>query len=254
MGWQIVRHGLTLVLRNPGSALRASLVPVVLHFAVVKWLLPAVAERMALRWAPSGLDEPAAALVIGGIARLVAPLFLATLAWIAVAWHRHVLLGEPPGVLPRFRPGLIGRYVGRSLLVILLTMGTLAGLVLPVFTVVPARPHAGLAFPIQLLLLVARIVLLHVSRRLGLTLPASALRRPIGFEAAWRASRRDDMSVWPAATIALALLAASRGVDQLTSPLGQAISIAVIWLAPLLGVSLLTALDGHLVERRPLTP
>jgi hypothetical protein len=43
-------------------------------------------------------------------------------------------------------------------------------------------------------------------------------------------------------------------VDQLTSPLGQAISIAVIWLAPLLGVSLLTALDGHLVERRPLTP
>ncbi len=92
----LIFHAIRLILRDPKTALRITLLPYLLA-----QLLPALLHSAAAPSAPTGLSS-----------RLAADLaLLAGMAWRAVAWHRFILIQETGLPLPPTSPGRVAAYL-----------------------------------------------------------------------------------------------------------------------------------------------
>ncbi len=103
MGGQIVVHAFRLVFRNLSDALKVSVGPYLIGLVVAALAMMALGGSPAA-WLSGNVDmmagDPMAAAGLG-FASLVAMLVMLFISsWVAVAWHRFVLLEEYPGVLP----------------------------------------------------------------------------------------------------------------------------------------------------------
>ncbi|MBE9635957.1 hypothetical protein [Salipiger mangrovisoli] len=242
-GWRIFLHSLRMVIDNIGTALRVSLV----------LYLVQVASQIATYLHPSDTGADGMPVPMIGVPAL-ALMVLAVLAslWIAVAWHRFVLTGEEPrGWLPQWHGGEILGYFGRSILI---------GLVIFLGMMVSAIPVAlvGAAVPGLAPILVFGLVGLggYLFFRLGLILPAAALGEKLTLKQAWRATSDDDGAV---VTLALLVIGGSLLVelpalidDSAGSIVNLVYGLVINWFATMIGISVLTSLYGHFVEKRPL--
>jgi hypothetical protein len=250
MGWQLLRQGAALIIRDWRSALRVSVGPFLILIAISLWALPALGRAITTGLPPEQLQGGAGAarLLILQIVHLLGS--FAVLAWIAVAWHRSVLLGEQPSLLPTPPRHLVRRYLGRFLLIALapalIVLASLASVVL----LVPAH---GSSFPwASLAPILAYLLSVHVLLRLGVALPGTALARPLPLRDAWRVTGRHKGTLW-ALTGAMALLGVVNNLlGQATSWPGIVFGQVIAWATLMLGLSLLTALYGTLVEGRSL--
>lgn len=233
----ILQHAVALLGRNLGTALRLSIGPLVLV-----WMLD-----LAVRGRSGG-----GALALDGAASWALGLLQALiLAWLAVAWHRFVLLEEAPvGLLPRLHgPETLTYAMWTFLAQVALALFAMTG------GRALAEAAAALPWPGGLALALAIAVgFAWTGLRLGLVLPAAALGRRLDLAEAWRLSAPAAGRLWgvAAAVMAAGMLGPWLALAWAPPLLHAALGLAVAWAGLMLGLCLLTTLYGHLVERRSL--
>ncbi|EIE50081.1 hypothetical protein AL036_01950 [Salipiger aestuarii] len=241
MGWKLFLHSIRMVVDNLGVALRLSAVLYVAQEILFTTLIGTSAGQTA----PSsgGLPE----ILIALLTLVVTVLFS---LWIAVGWHRFVLIGErPAGFAPRWHGSEIGAYLWRSLglgLMLGLLFGVLAGLALGV---TQAVPQLGGVIAFGLVGLAS-----YVFFRLGLVLPAAAVAHPLTLRDSWEATRSSDNALLVLALIVMGgrlLIEIPAMIDGDSSgPVSLIYSVVINWFVTMFGVSLLTTLYGHFIEGR----
>ncbi len=170
--------------------------------------------------------------------------------WVAVSWHRFVLLEEyPNGVLPKFHGGLMLVYFGYGILLgIVVGLGTIA-----------LGALVGLALFTVPVLMIAGIIIVSVAGawafyRLSPILPACAIGNRLGMKEAWAATKPHSGAILGAMVIFVvsifALAFAGAAVATVIPFLGGVMLLAFNWLYILLGISFLTTLYGVAVEGR----
>ena len=98
MGWDIVRHSFAMLFRNFGNALRISVGPILI--ALVAGFLILGVFGSNLDALPQDIEQGQLPPEIAFAVLLILLLFIFVSAWIAVAWHRFILLEDYPGLLP----------------------------------------------------------------------------------------------------------------------------------------------------------
>ena len=244
-GRQIFEHALRQVMNNLPAALRVSgalyLVQAVIGLLLGAQMMGAgMGGEMAMRGAAGGL--------LGGLISLAAGV------WIAVAWHRYVLLSEEPtAVLPPFMGAyfLKALLIGIALLVMAMILGMIAGVIVtPLFSM-----GAGV-IGLLVLSLVVQVPLIFLGLRMAAALPGAAIGVDHGFLAGWEATKDDWVSILQLAVImALAMWVVNLlgfFVFGRIPVLAQLWQLVIGWPVMMVGLSILTTLYGHYVQKRPL--
>jgi hypothetical protein len=245
-GWTIFLHSVRMVIGNFETAMRVSLVP----YAVHAILGAMVTMRMP---PPEALADPElfASALTGDLMLLALASTIASVVctvWIAVAWHRYVLIGEDStGWLPRWDGGNVLGYFGRSMLLGLVVVGAIVPLSLLVATL------GGVLGAFAMPLVVAGGVF-AVLYRFGLILPARAMGRDMALLESWNATRDTGGTI---ASLVLVTIAMTLLVQVPTVVSGNAQSLLSViysaitgWFVLMIGTSILTSLYGHYVEGR----
>lgn len=187
-------------------------------------------------------------------ALLVLLVALITGIWIAVAWHRFVLLGEVPTTpVPPFLGERMGAYFIKSLLIgiILIVVGMIIGVV-----VMPLMSRGGGLVAMLLISLLVQVPMIFLGLRMATGLPGTALGSDHPLMAGWQATAGEwrvilelavmmALAVWVINLISLLIFG---GVTMLA----QIWQIIVGWPIMMVGLSVLTTLYGHYIEKRPL--
>jgi hypothetical protein len=246
MGWDIVKHSFAMLWRNLGNALRISLGPlavaVLLSLAIIT-VLQVSAARLAFELASGAISTNVAFAVL-----LLAFLYVVVSAWIAVSWHRFILLEEYPGLLPAFAGSPVLPYVGKTLLLGLALMAAM----IPAVIVIALL--SGVFGPTSGLLSVVGIGLAlyfsYMWLRLGLVLPATAVGRPMGIGDSWRSTAPHANAILGTGALLILL---NTGVSLVSSILPATLvlglDVIVSWVTVMVGTSVLTTLYGVIVER-----
>lgn len=251
MSWQIVRHAFVMVFGNLSNALRISLGPMLIGVgaAIVATLL-----FSALGGGMMAVGQTLTILVI-------LPLLLFVFSWVAVAWHRFVLLEEYPGALPQISGRPIWPYVGKTLLLTMILIGIaipLFFILALVFGVNPMEMAAGGGAGGGVLAEIAvELLVSYLAMRLSLVLPAVSVGQPMGFIESWRVTRPVSGAI---VGVVLLLTGFNLIATLASAPLlgalpviGALVFMATTWITMMVGVSILTTLYGYLVEGRDLT-
>lgn len=249
-GWHIFVHAVRMVLNNIDVALRVSAVPygIVIIATLVIFFTTGI---NFLGVNPPTVGEShvhVTALFVMDI------LWIVTSVWLAVAWHRFVLLGEvPEGIVPRFRGGLIFKYIGVSLV-----LGLMALLILLAISMFGARVFAATSpkFGAMLAIPFGLFLVIPIIYRLSPVFPAIAIQKPISFGKAWIATSGQTGTL----VLAVVIFFVSSGVFYLPSLLGSQLnphidlvfSLVMDWLFTMFAISILTTLYIHYIEGRAL--
>lgn len=243
--WQIFTHSLRQVFGNMGAAVRVSLVP------FVGLIVVAMVLGGGMMLSMQGRMEQGMAGGMGGggivLMALMVVIYVAVFTMIAVNWHRFVLLNEPVGWLPKVRADRILAYFGTALVVGLITF------VVAMVIVVVAGALGSIGWLIGIPLFV---VVFALSLRLSAALPGAALGQGGGLSGSMAATT-GQMGTLIALTLiyfgASILCGIVVGLLSLIPLLGLLINIGFQWIAMLVGLSILTTLYGHYVEKRALS-
>jgi hypothetical protein len=252
-GIRIFLHAVRLVLGNLSAALRISAALMAVQFVVIFGLgAGAMLPGPGLSDPVRAAAYPFGAAIVGGL------VMIATGLWIAVAWHRFILLEEAPtGPLPAFNGAAIGSYIVAGLIFALVLIAVaipfslLAGLLLGPF--VPAAGGEP-GFVVGLLLFATvYLPVAWVGYRISPILPSAALSRRLPLKEAWYATGTSGAAfvVLTLVTI-LASYLLTAPAQVLPGILGQLWAFLANWIMLLVGVSILTTIYGHYVEGRAL--
>jgi len=254
-GWKIFTHSLGMIFNNLGAALKISLVLYLINSGVGIYFGSKYGDVLNgmqsgyLFLAPQGFwGAWFVTMLIGAITSL----------WIAVSWHRYILLEENPGtMLPPFNLDRILAYFGVSILIgliiafVVIIVGMIAGVIL-----------AGLAGlqdgPVLQLLLQIMVMgpVIYVFYRISLSLPAAALGKPVGIGESLTLTKPASGAI--VQLMVIGLIAA--GVLKMPSYfhpdpfsiLNLVYTHVVGWFIMMGSVSILTTLYGVYVENREL--
>jgi hypothetical protein len=250
MGWEIVRHSFAMLYRNLGNALRISVGPILIALVAAFLILGVFGSGVDTLTEDIEQDKLPPGLALAVLLNLF--LFLFVSAWIAVAWHRFILLEDYPGLLPPLAGRPVWRYAGKTiLLALVMALVTFpAGFVIGVISGVLQDSGTGLFSTLALGL---ALYISYMSLRFGIVLPATAVSRPMGFGEAWRATAPYATAILGTCVI---LILINTGVSLvsaiLPAPLAGLLGLATSWISIMLGISILTTLYGVIVERRTL--
>ncbi|MBC6438523.1 MAG: hypothetical protein GDA52_10415 [Rhodobacteraceae bacterium] len=264
-GYQLLRHVVRQVFGNLKEAAQLTLLLFLVPFIGFVLLWGSLAGLMP---GTSGDAAPAAGgILLGGL--LLLGVTALAYCWAAVGWHRYVLLEETGnGILPQWHPDRVLSYLGRVILVVLITvLAAIAGGV--VVGLVTATTQAGGGTLILWVGLVFGIS--WVATRIGLILPAAAVGARMTFGESWAATRPvSGQILLPLIVIAIVTVLVDQVIlllfgqttqvevfgqiqDQVVPALpGQILNGIAYWLQVLVNLALMTTLYGNLVEGRPL--
>ena len=98
MAWNIIQHAFFIVFGNLKEALKASILPFIILVGIVMAFsalsgLPIVGEQLNVE-AVDNLGSIGLFVILG----LVSVMFV--FGWVAVTWHRFILLEEYPTIIP----------------------------------------------------------------------------------------------------------------------------------------------------------
>ena len=134
--WSMFVHSLRLVINNLDVALRVSLV--LYSVQAISQIYTFSANSGEMVQGPDGIPYPDISAGEGFVMLLLGIAALLASLWIAVAWHRYVLLGEEPaGWLPNWPGAAIPGYLWRSVLLGLVValaavpVGAISAVILP---------------------------------------------------------------------------------------------------------------------------
>jgi hypothetical protein len=250
-GMQIFQHSLRQITNNLAAALKIS-GGLYLIETVINLLLGA--PMMGSGGMGPGMMGGGAAF--GILVASIASLFIAV--WIAVAWHRYVLLAEEPtAVLPPFLGDKIGAYFFKALLIgiVVVVVGVIIGMIVGLVAMPMFSAGLGLIGMLFFALLV-QVPLIFLGLRMATALPGAAIDVDHGFLAGWEATSDDWQSILQLSVImALALWVLNLlgvfvfGWVPLLARIWQ---FVIGWPVTMVGLSVLTTLYGHYIQKRPL--
>lgn len=170
-------------------------------------------------------------------------------AWLAVAWHRYVLLGEAPkGWLPKWHGISILWYILYLWLIALILLGL--GLIVGAPTFALAFYLAPLA---QILsVVVVALPMIYVWLRLAVLLPLAAIGERGTIKGAWTVTRPARLPLFLLSIVLLILFA---GMQILAIPENLfliPVLIVLYWFVWMMTLTMFTVIYGHYVEGRPL--
>lgn len=258
-GTELFKHAFGMIERNFGTAMRISAVLFVislgLQFVPSVWSMTnpdlmfslGITSFMALSYLPSLV-----AMVLG--------------AWVAVAWHRYVLLEEDPGGwIPNFHGPEVLQYILWIILLILIYFLMLIPLFLVGALAIPGiesghNPSAGMMVLFVVVLFATLIAAVLVFTRLSTCLVSRAVSQRLSLSQAWSATRGSN---WPIILCLLIvfgfLIVFSIVVGILMAVIGVAAMVVIIpvyvlftWSLMFFQISLMTTLYGHYIEGRGL--
>jgi hypothetical protein len=246
-GWEIFVHSVRLVFSNIEAAFKLSLLPYAIS-GLAFVFLGAKATAIMREQSPEAIMAAPSGLWVGYVFYILVSVIAAL--WIAVSWHRYVLLEEyPSGWFPTFHGGAIMSYFGRGFLVGLLIVGVVLVVMLLLGLVMVWAGAAGA----MLVAVLAFATASYLFYRLCPVLPSAAINQHMSFGDAWRATSGNDSTI----AVLVILLILSSIVVQLPnqiggpdSAIGIVYSLVVGWFMMLIGVSVLTTFYGHFVEGR----
>lgn len=247
MAFRIFRHAITLVFSQLSDALRISgliyLITIVFYGIGFYFALQSV---MA-----GGSPDMLWQINVAGLASAVFYL------WIAVGWHRFVLLDEATRLpLPPFRGDRILAYFGRLLQFILIAVVLGAAVMIPSVFLATAAGESASSIIIMLLPLIVLFAMFLLSYRLAPMLPAAAVGRPVNMREAWAATRGATGTLFLLAILSGigSILIDLPGLALLQLPQGYFLNMAWLllttWVKLMVGISILTAIYGVYVEKR----
>jgi len=253
LGWQIFAHSVRMVFGNLKQVLQITVGPALLATIVVVGLVLAMGVPLA------AFDENASDLPPGvspgSFIFLVLVLMIVVsvvMFWIAVSWHRFILLEEyPSGIFPTFRFDRILAYFGRGLLLGLLMI--VAYIPLMIIFLGLAGNMALVAVIVAVLYVLFMIVCFY---RLTVILPAAAIGKPVSLGEAWASTKGTAGSI----LILLIVAALFQIVVQLIFALLAFIPVLGVLLTvffgilvlPMINVSIFTTMYGVFIEKRSL--
>lgn len=241
--WSMFAHSVRLVLNNLDVALRVSLVLYLLQVAAQAYAFSA--GIMDIVEGPDGMPVSSASPGQMWIYFLLSLVAVVASLWIAVAWHRFVLLSEiPQGWMPLWPGAKIFGYLGRSILIglaivlVLIPVGFVTALLgMPILTVAASVGVAA-----------------YVFFRLSPILPAIALGQDMSFGDALTATKDSGGALFGLAGLMIAAAIILQLPTMLSGDPNSLLSliygIVVGWFATMIGISLLTTVYGHYVEKR----
>ena len=249
MAWNIVRHAFIIVFGNFTNALRASVVPsLILIGTIGAFAMTADLSMFEETFDPTVTSLPTMS-VMGIFA--ISALAMIVFAWVAVTWHRFILLEEYPSIFPAFGGRPVFPYAGRTLMIALQMFVVMIPLMLltgPLFLASPAV--ASLA------IFALGILLSFLWLRVCVSLPSVAVGEHMGSIDAWRKTNDIWQTILGVCAItALLNYGANLAVTLIASNLGfvfDILQIAVQWVSMMVGISILTTIYGHVIEGRPL--
>lgn len=249
MGVSLFVHSVRLVLGDWRNALRIS------GLLYLIYAVPALILALLFP-APIQPEQVLAAVGAGGVVAVVTGILaIVAFVWIAVAWHRYVLLDEmPAGRFPDFNSSRLLSYGGYSLLIALIGF-VLSFVVSAVVGIVAIPLLSVVGVVITGLLAVAAILI--VGYRLAPILPAVAIGKPLTLGQAWAATKNAN---GPIIVLAIVSAIAALVIDipafilVMAGPIGGFLAVlwtlVTGWVKMIVGVSILTTLYGHYVEGR----
>lgn len=251
-GWQIFRHSIRQVTGNLEAALRVSGLLYLAQFVV--GLLVGGGMAMSMGGPTGMLENLSAGFALGVVVAIVAS--VVTGLWIAVGWHRFVLLGEAAALVPVFRGDRIWSYFLYSLGygLILIVGGAIWGGIVGFIVSGLASGSIGLFLVVMGVLV--NLPILVVAFRLTAALPGVALGSDMTFLSGWTATTGRTAEI---AGLALVVVLVMVAIQMLAFViLGRIMALSFIWafvlgwLQMIVGVSILTTLYGHYIEKRDL--
>ncbi len=254
LGWQIFLHSVRMVFGNIKQVLQITVGPALIATIII------VGVFLALGIPLEALEDNAGALPSGataGSAFVFVVVLLAvmsvTMFWIAVSWHRFILMEEyPTGILPTFRFDRILAYFGRFLM-----LGILMVIAYIPMGLVAAALGESLAVLSTILVIVYTVFLVVCFYRLSIILPAAAIGNPIPIGEAWN----NTSGVSGAILLLLLVALLFQILVQLAFTLLAIIPVLGVLLTvffgtlilPMINVSILTTMYGIFIEKRELT-
>lgn len=254
MALRIILHTLQMIFGNLGQALKVSIGPyLILIVAIVGFFVSA--EGVVV----TGNSSPG--FLIGML--LIVALALFVFGWVAVSWHRFILLEEYTSALPAVSGRPIWPYVGKAILLFLLIFAAS----IPIFFIlsIVAAPALNapadfntpaVPFTVLVVFAIAALIMSVLSLRWGVALVGTALGKPMGFFEGWRATKPVSGTIVGVSLILILInIVPSLIISQfsLAAPIiGFILNIILSWITMMMGISILTTLYGHVVENRPL--
>lgn len=255
-GWKIFIHSVRMVFENLGPALRISGLLYVTYVAVNLYFMLNYSDDLLvlqLAWALGIIPpEPPRGFYTAMVLSLVTALLVNL--WVAVLWHRFVLLSQiSETVVPPFYPNVIVTYFGKTvqLMLMLIPVGVVVLVVLSLAFGSFAGKFTGMIIP-QILL----GVFLYLFYRFGLIFPAVALKTPMNFKTSWEKTKAGSGAIGQLAVIVIAASIVIRIPGGMNpdpiSVINLTYSYVVGWIAMMVGVSIFTTLYGVYIEGREL--
>lgn len=253
MGWLIITHSFGLVFRNFGNALKVSVGPIII--ASVLLYLTILLTGFTPAWAATSIMLGRLPGSLVAIVAVAAAVYLFVATWIAVAWHKFILVEDYPGLLPALSVPTVMAYIGKSfvigmlLLLALVPMLFVAGLVLGLLGLTQnAMATVVIGFVLGLLLT-------YLWLRIAMVLPGVAISKSMTNREAWAVTAPMSDDIFGASAILVAVNTVISFAADYLLPTGlvyYAVIVVINWFTMMVGISLLTTLYGHLVEKRPL--
>lgn len=249
LGLEIFVHALRMVLRNFKQVLQITIGPALIATLLLAPLafnvdLPVDenGELMVENLPPSATAFFLAAFAVG----------FTVFAWIAVAWHRFILLEEyPSGILPRFASDRVLAYFGRVAILFLVALTAMYALS---FVFVLLSQIGFLGIIVQGAVYIGFVVCLT---RLSIVLPAAAVGDAMTLKEAWAKTEGAGgpiLSLVVLSALFQFMVQYIVGMFAIIPVLGILVLLFFgALIIPMFNVSILTTLYGVFVEKRELT-
>jgi hypothetical protein len=246
-GWGIFIHSVRLVFSNIEAAFKVSLLPYALSSLAFVFLGAAAASLLSKN-DPQAMMAAPPGLWFGYIVYLFVSIIAAL--WIAVSWHRYVLLEEyPTSWVPAFHGNAIMTYFGRGFLIGLLIIAVMVAISLVLGLALGWMGPASFA----LMGVIGFAVASYIFYRLCPVLPSAAIGRPMEFGEAWRATADSGGTI---GVLVLLLIVCSmvvnipNQIEGADTMIGIIYSLVIGWFLMMIGSSVLTTFYGHFIESR----
>lgn len=251
LGLKLFIHAVRMVINNWQAALRIVALPFLMA-AVANIVLSLVigVDLMQTLSSSANSGQADGPMLLAALGQLLISITL--WVWIAVYWHRYILLAElPDGFVYRPDWAAFWDYFVKSALLSLMVVVPLLIVFVAIAIVSP-----GAVLSVTILSLICALVVVVLLNRILIVLPALAVGRKMSLREAWQ-SGSGQMTAF--VVVCILQLLVGGGLDVVlnlistTAPLfGTLLSLALSAGLALLGLSVLTTLYGHFVEKRPL--
>jgi len=254
LGWKIFVHSVRMVFGNLKQVLQITFGPALIATALIVALfmvsgVPLEAFEAEAGELPTGTSPGSVLLLVFGLMMV----FAITMFWIAVSWHRFILLEEyPRGIIPTFRFDRILAYLGRALLLgLLMAIAWIPGGLLLSALVQSSPVLAILATAAYMVFLVVCMY------RLTIILPAAAIGHPVTLGEAWNSTTGTAGAVLVLLIVAFLfqlLVQLVFTVLAIIPVLGVLLTVFFgVLVLPMINVSIFTTMYGVFIEKRELS-